>query len=53
LWTNSQIEEETWEKESEMMKKYPRLFPYIGMNLISRMKFFLGGENVKPLGKKL
>jgi hypothetical protein len=53
LWTNSQIEEETWERESEMMKKYPRLFPYIGMNLISRMKFFLGGENVKPLGEKL
>jgi len=53
LWRNSQIEEETWEKESEMMKKYPELFPYIGMNLISRMKFFSGGDNVKPLGEKL
>ena len=40
LWRNSQIEEETWERESEMMKKYPGLFSYIGMNLISRMKFF-------------
>ena len=39
LWRNSQIEEETWERESEMMK-CPRLFSYIGMNLISRMKFF-------------
>ena len=33
LWRNSQIEEETWERESEMMKKYPGLFSYIGMNL--------------------
>ena len=40
LWRNSQIEEETWERESEMMKKCPRLFCYIGMNLISRMNFF-------------
>jgi hypothetical protein len=23
LWRNSQIEEETWESESEMMMKYP------------------------------
>jgi hypothetical protein len=53
LWRNSQIEEETWESESEMMMKYPGLFSYIGMNLISRTKFFLGGENVKPLGEKL
>jgi hypothetical protein len=53
LWRNSQIKEETWERESKMMKKYPGLFPYIGMNLISRMKFFLRGENVKPLGEKL
>jgi len=47
---NSQIEEETWERESKMMTKYSGLFPYIGMNLILRTKFFLGGENVKPLG---
>jgi hypothetical protein len=40
LWRNSQIEEETCERESEMMKKYPGLFSYIGMNLISRKKFF-------------
>jgi hypothetical protein len=40
LWRNSQIEEETWERESEMMKKYPGLFSYRGMNLISRRKFF-------------
>jgi len=35
-----------------MMKKDPGLFSYIGMNLISRMKFFLGGENVKPPNEK-
>jgi hypothetical protein len=33
LRRNSQLEEETWERESEMMKKYPGLFSYIGMNL--------------------
>jgi len=33
LRRNSQMEEETWERESEMMKKYPGLFSYIGMNL--------------------
>jgi hypothetical protein len=26
LWRNTQIEEETWERESEMRKKYPNLF---------------------------
>ena len=46
------IEEETWERELEMMKKYPGLFSYIGMNLNFDDEFFLGGENVKPLGEK-
>jgi hypothetical protein len=45
LWRNSQIEEETWERESEMMKKYPRLFSYIGMNLnFDDVFFFRRGE---------
>jgi hypothetical protein len=26
LWRSSQIEEETWERESEMRRKYPNLF---------------------------
>ena len=26
LWQNAQIEEETWEREAEMRKKYPSLF---------------------------
>jgi hypothetical protein len=26
LWRSSQIEEETWEKEAEMRRKYPELF---------------------------
>ena len=26
LWRNSQIEEETWERESEIKEKYPHLF---------------------------
>jgi hypothetical protein len=45
LWRNYQIEEETWERESEMMKKYPRLFSYIGMNLnFEKEIFFRRGE---------
>jgi hypothetical protein len=32
LWRNAQIEEETWERESEMMKKYPNLFELPGMD---------------------
>ena len=30
LWRNSQIEEETWERESEMKQKFPHLFFNIG-----------------------
>lgn len=26
LWRSSQIEEETWERESKMRRKYPELF---------------------------
>jgi len=32
LWKRSQIEEETWEKESEIKRKYPELCTLIGMN---------------------
>jgi hypothetical protein len=31
LWRNSQIKEETWERESKIKKKYPHLFPGTGM----------------------
>jgi hypothetical protein len=31
LWRSSQIEEETWERESEMRRKYPELFQDPGM----------------------
>ena len=31
LWRNAQIEEETWEREAEMRKKYPNLFKPQGM----------------------
>ncbi|XP_061975772.1 uncharacterized protein LOC133697312 [Populus nigra] len=31
LWQNAQIEEETWEREAEMRKKYPNLFELPGM----------------------
>jgi hypothetical protein len=30
LWRNSRIEEETWERESEMKQKFPHLFFDIG-----------------------
>jgi len=32
LWQNAQIEKETWERESEMRKKYPNLFKLPGMD---------------------
>ena len=32
LWRNAQIEEETWEREVEMRKKYPNLFELPGMD---------------------
>jgi hypothetical protein len=45
LWQSTQIEEETWEKESKMRKKYPKLFEQSGMKceafLILRMKLIL------------
>jgi hypothetical protein len=31
LWRNAQIEEETWEREAEIRKKYPNLFELLGM----------------------
>jgi hypothetical protein len=30
LWRSSRIEEETWERESEMKQKFPHLFSDIG-----------------------
>jgi hypothetical protein len=39
LWRNSQIEEETWERESEIKEKYPHLF------LESGMQFKFRGRN--------
>jgi hypothetical protein len=30
LWRSSQIEEETWERESDMKAKFPCLFSDIG-----------------------
>jgi hypothetical protein len=32
LWRNAQIEEETWDREFEMRKKYPNLFELPGMD---------------------
>ena len=32
LWQNSQVEEETWEREAEMKMKYPELFSHPGMS---------------------
>jgi len=40
LWRNSQIKEETWERESKMKKKYPGLFYCIGTNLNFKEKSF-------------
>ena len=33
LWRNSQIEEETWERESEMRRKFHDLFINLGTSL--------------------
>jgi len=48
LWRNSQIEEVTWERESQMRQKHPELF----LDSSTRFNFkdkisFLGEENVK------
>jgi hypothetical protein len=32
LWQNAQIEEETWEREFEIRKKYTNLFELPGMD---------------------
>jgi hypothetical protein len=32
LWRNAQIEEETWDREFEMRKKYPNLFELPSMD---------------------
>ena len=49
LWKNSHLEEETWERESEIRrKKYPSLFSDAGMNLNFEDKILLGGENLNP-----
>ena len=53
LWRNSQIEEETWERESEMMKKYPGLFSYIGMNLNFEDEIFFRRGECKTSGRKI
>jgi len=50
LWRNSQIEEETWERESEMMKKYPGLFSYTSMNLNFEDEFFFCRGECKTTG---
>jgi len=52
LWRNSQIEEETWERESEMMK-YPGLFSYIGMNLNFKDKIFFRRGECKTSRRKI
>ena len=44
LWRNSHIEEETWEKEYEMKRKYPKLFAHRGMNLNFEDKIYKGRE---------
>jgi hypothetical protein len=53
LWRNSQIEEETYERESKMKKKYPRLFSYIGMNLNFKDKIFFRRGECKPPCRKI
>jgi len=40
LWRNTQIEEETWEREADMKKKYPHLFKDVGMSLNFKDKNF-------------
>ena len=40
LWRSSQIEEETWEKESEMRQKFPDLFINSGTSLKFRGRNF-------------
>ena len=46
LWKHHKTVDGTWEPELEVQKKYPHLFTP-GTWEISRMKFFLGGKNVR------
>ncbi|KAL9400738.1 hypothetical protein Peur_004587 [Populus x canadensis] len=39
LWRNAQVEEETWEREAEMRKKYPTLFDLPGMECENFLNF--------------
>jgi hypothetical protein len=39
LWRSAQIEEETWERESKMKKKYPELFELPGMERETSLNF--------------
>jgi hypothetical protein len=41
LWRNSQIEEETWERELEIKEKYPHLFLESGMQFNFRDEIFI------------
>ena len=59
LWRNAQVEEETWERETEMRKKYPNLFEQPGMEGETFFKKFqgrnsyLGEENVNTQKKNI
>jgi hypothetical protein len=48
LWWSFQIEEETWERESEMRRKYLKLFLNIRMFLNFENEIFIRNEESKP-----
>lgn len=41
LWKNSQVKEQTWEKETEMKRKYPELFADLGKKFKFKGRNFL------------
>jgi hypothetical protein len=53
LWRSSQIKEETWERELEMRKKYPKIFSDAGMGFNFKDDFFFFKGECKTLVKIL
>lgn len=48
LWRSSHNEEETWEREYELKRNYPKVFAHRGMNLNFDDKIYKGWECKLP-----
>lgn len=48
LWRSSHNKEETWEREYELKRNYPKVFAHRGMNLNFDNKIYKGWECKLP-----